>query len=521
MLWPQSAHPTRLPDHHDPLFSVWRLAWISHQLANRPSALFDANIFYPERGTLAYSDATLLQGLIATPFIWAGVPPVIAYNMLVYVSFVAAGAAMFWLMWHLTNSVLAAWISGVIFAFAPFRFDHEIHLELLWSFWIPLAFLVFVRLVRHRRWQDAAVLGLLVNCQMLSSIYYGVFLVTLLGVAAALHLLIQSKDRLRMVACWVITALCIAALSGPYGAVYRKNALRFGPRPQSAIAEYSATPRNYLASPSSNWLYGGTANRFGGNERRLFVGFAAMILAMVSLTPPISGAVVVFLLLLLWAVDCSLGVNGVTYPLLQQLIPLYQGLRVPARWGVVVTVAVAALAGFGSARLCMSARSRPRWKAAIAVTLSAAVFVEYWSPPMGLVRVPVKPSELSRWLAQQPPSVVLDVPVPPAHSLPGEEARYQYASIFHWQTLVNGYSGYYPASHIQLLEAMREFPNGNSLRFLQTVGVNYVVIHPRFLDAQKYEELKAALEKPSDLSFVGVFEDDLDLTRVYKVLPPA
>jgi hypothetical protein len=43
--WPAALHlTTRLPGHDDPLFSIWRLAWIAHALARDPSHLFDANI---------------------------------------------------------------------------------------------------------------------------------------------------------------------------------------------------------------------------------------------------------------------------------------------------------------------------------------------------------------------------------------------------------------------------------------------------------------------------------------------
>jgi hypothetical protein len=520
MLWPQVTRPTSLPDHHDTRFSVWRLAWIAHQLSHRPLALFDANIFYPEPGTLAYSDATLLPGLIATPLISAGVPAVIAYNLLVYVSFVAAGAAMFWLVWDLTNSILGAWLSGLVFAFAPFRFDHFIHLELLWGFWIPIAGLLFVRLIRRRRLWDAALLGLTVDGQMLSSIYYGIFLVTVLSVAGTMLLLIQPKQWVRTITCGAVAVLCIAALSGPYGAAYRMNALRLEPRPQAEIAQYSASARNYLASPTSNWLYGRTAGRFGGNEKQLFPGITATVVAFAGLAPPISSAVSVFVLLLLWAVDCSFGASGLIYPWLQRVVPLYQGLRVPARWGVYVTFAVAGLAGFGAARLSASSWRHPVWKGVIAVVLSTAVLLEYWSPAIALVKVPTRPSELHRWLARQPPSIVLELPVPAANQLPGQEARYQYASIFHWQTLVNGYSGYYPESHIAMIIAMKEFPDETSLHYLQSSGVDFVVVHPRFMDGRKYQEQKEALEHFDGLSLIGAFYDELDLARVYRVLPP-
>src|SRR5215216_6356728 len=90
--WPQALHAgTAIFRHHDPYFSIWRLTWIAHALASSPGQLFDANIFYPATETLAYSDATLLEGLIAAPFLWLQVSPVLVYNMLLLAGF--AGSA--------------------------------------------------------------------------------------------------------------------------------------------------------------------------------------------------------------------------------------------------------------------------------------------------------------------------------------------------------------------------------------------------------------------------------------------
>ena len=129
-----------IPDHEDAFFSLWRLGWIAHALTTDPRHLFDGNIFYPERYTLAYSDGVLVEGLVALPFLYAGMPVVYVYNALVLGSFVACGMAMYLLARRLTGSTAAALLAGVVFAFAPFRFDHYYHLELLWSPWMPLAF---------------------------------------------------------------------------------------------------------------------------------------------------------------------------------------------------------------------------------------------------------------------------------------------------------------------------------------------------------------------------------------------
>src|SRR5690349_7324770 len=105
--FPQYQLLTSTPLHHDAYFSIWRITWIAHQLPRDPWHLFDGNIFVPATSTLAYSDAVLLEGLLASPLLWAGVPGVVAYNLLILGSFVFAGIGMFVLARHLTGSPLA------------------------------------------------------------------------------------------------------------------------------------------------------------------------------------------------------------------------------------------------------------------------------------------------------------------------------------------------------------------------------------------------------------------------------
>jgi len=61
---------------------MWRLQWFEHALTGGAKHLFDGNIFYPHARTLAYSDATLIQGVLAAPWLWRGANPVLVYNIL-------------------------------------------------------------------------------------------------------------------------------------------------------------------------------------------------------------------------------------------------------------------------------------------------------------------------------------------------------------------------------------------------------------------------------------------------------
>ena len=70
VLHQQVADFHAVPDRGDPLFSMWRMAWVRHQILADPRHLFDANIFYPLTGTLTYSDSMLLPALMTMLGSW-------------------------------------------------------------------------------------------------------------------------------------------------------------------------------------------------------------------------------------------------------------------------------------------------------------------------------------------------------------------------------------------------------------------------------------------------------------------
>ena len=193
LTWPQAINlSTRIIPHNDAYFSMWRLGWIAHALRVDPAHLFDANIFYPERRTLAYSDAMLLEGIVAAPLLWSGLSPVLVYNIMLLGGIALSGVAMFVLARHLTGDTGAALVSAAIFTLAPYRVEHYMHLELQWTMWMPLAFWAAHRAVRERSWRWGALCGVFAWLQLLSCVYYGVFLAMIVVVLAALIVAVEA-----------------------------------------------------------------------------------------------------------------------------------------------------------------------------------------------------------------------------------------------------------------------------------------------------------------------------------------
>ncbi|MPZ20350.1 MAG: hypothetical protein GEV06_20900 [Luteitalea sp.] len=520
--WPQILRlGDGVADHFDPLFSIWRLKRLARQIFHDPSHLFDGNIFYPALGTLANSDATFLEGALAAPFLEAGVPAVAVYNILLLSGMVASAVGMYVFARRLTRSNGAAVVAGIVFALAPYRFEHFMHLELQWAQWMPLTLWALHRTLESGRVKDGLLTGFFLLLQFLSSVYYGLFLVTfLLVVGLPLLFFCRRAPLSRVIGALLAGALLSAIVVLPYSRPYRANAERLGERTQEEIERWSAHPESYLATPSGNVVYGRLSGPLGGSEARLFPGLTTIVLGVLALLWGPRRVRFIYLAGLLLALDFSLGVNGLVYPWLLEPGSPFRGLRAPARFGILVNLALALFAAWGVTRLRSSARSEAvrRW---IPALCGALLVVEYWSAPLPLRHVPNRPLLVYEWLGRQPPSVVVELPMWLSGADPQHDAEYEYYSTFHWQRLVNGYSGYYPRAYLDLMEQMRGFPSGASLEALHALGVDFIVVH---LDKYDPDDLEVLLEemdeRPEFFTAVATFPDYEGTARVYRLTWP-
>ena len=476
--YPLAAAPgSFIGEHGDSYFSVWRLAWIAHQLWQRPGQLFNGNIFYPEKATLAYSDAILLPAIVVSPLHWLGVDPIVAYNLVLIAAFTLNGVAAYSLVRYLTGSMAAGLLGGAIFAFSPHRFDHFDHLEMQFAFWIPWAVLAWHKAIGRDEVRGYLRVAALVSAQVLSCIYYGVFLITWLGVLAAFNFWRTPSRIVRAGALMLVPALLVLAV---YSIPYLQNRQKVGDRRSRDVQVYSATFSDFLSAPSTNQLYGWSYS-LGSPERHLFPGLVTVGLLVVGLWPPISRTVVLHLVGLIVALELTFGFNAHVYKILYDWVLPFRGLRVPARAYVLVLLGVAVIAGVGFSRLIASLRSVTRaprvWGAAIPAIVLAVVVAEYFTMPR-LRDVDRDVPIWYSWLKQQDDAVIFEWPVTvPWRLYDMVDLNYMARSTLHWRPMLNGYSGYYPESYLRLLVDMRSFPDTKSLNVLRDRGATILVLH--------------------------------------------
>lgn len=458
--------------HGDSYFSVWRLAWVAHQVVADPVHLFDANIFYPQPNTLAYSDAMLLPALVVAPLHWLGISPVAVYNLTLLAAFVLSGLAAYYLVRHLTGSGPAALLGGVIFAFSPHRMEHFDHLELQFAFWIPLAVLAWHRAIAHDTGRSYLRVAAMVSGQVLSSIYLSIFLITWLGFVTLVWSARTPRRALRAGALMLVPPLVVLAI---YSVPYLQTREQLGDRRPREIALYSATASDFLSAPRTNVLYGWT-DALGANERHLFPGLMVVGLVLVGAWPPIGPVRLIHAAGLGLAILLTIGLNGFLYGFLYDWVLPFRGLRVPARAAILILLAASVFAGFGLTRLLAWVTSR-RLAALAATAVICLAMVEFLTSPR-LVTVDRQVSTWYSFLRTVPGAVVFEWPVTvPWRLYNMQDVIYMYRSTMHWQPLLNGYSGHYPKPYIDLLLRMRSFPDTGSIAYLQRLGATILIVH--------------------------------------------
>ncbi|MCA1586431.1 MAG: hypothetical protein LC791_17220, partial [Acidobacteria bacterium] len=82
----------------DGRWSIWVVSWVAHALTSQPLNLYDANIFYPHRNTLAFSEANIGAGAIGAPVWLITHNPYATHNVVVVVSFVISIMGAYYLV---------------------------------------------------------------------------------------------------------------------------------------------------------------------------------------------------------------------------------------------------------------------------------------------------------------------------------------------------------------------------------------------------------------------------------------
>jgi hypothetical protein len=268
-------------DPGDPLLNTWILAWNNRQMAGfHLSGWFDANIYYPNRNALAYSEHLFTQALVSLPINLLTGNPILAYNFVFLLAFATSGWGMYLLARRLSGHLAGSIAAGIIFAFSPFMMAHLPHLQVITAGGIPLTFLFLIRFFDKGRWKDLLMFTLFFVLQALANGYYALFLTIMAGLFILVMTVAGRKWRegrfwIQMAVFAVLALAALAPFLYHYAQV--KNTLGL----ERGIGAY-ARATSFLATSPQNNLYGRVSHPFLRSEGEMFPGAAAFLLAAVG-----------------------------------------------------------------------------------------------------------------------------------------------------------------------------------------------------------------------------------------------
>jgi hypothetical protein len=273
---------------------LWKIWWFKQTLLRGDSPWFAPHIFYPFGFPLSYGETTLANIILAWP-VTNLLGEEAGYNTVAFLSFVLSGFGMYLLVYRLTGRGVAAILSGIAFAYLPFRY-HQLgaHLPLMGSQWTPFFLLYLERFLRTRERRAALLMGFFYALNALTSWYYAVMVGTpaLVYMAARMHPWGRYlKDR----RFWLNLALAVALvllLVGPVAIPYVEQRARGSiVQPFAEVDQWSASLTDYLVPNPLHPIWGRwillylvpNTSLWIAFEFTLFWGFVPTILGLYAL----------------------------------------------------------------------------------------------------------------------------------------------------------------------------------------------------------------------------------------------
>jgi len=522
--WPLALAPGvhSRNDNGDAELNAWILAWVEHTLPRDPMHLFQANIFYPARDVLAFSEPLIVPAILGAPVAWLGGSPVLVYNVMVIGGFAFSALAGYVLMLRWTRDRMASLLAGTTFAFNTHTLTRLAHVQGLHLYGLPMALLATDRIITEGRARQ----GIWLAVWMIVLAYTSGYLLVFASIAVAIAMLVRMREwlpRWRAVLTSLAVATGLAALAIlPLWIPYQRAATEQGMvRSLEAVAEYSATPKGYLAAAGTIHISTWSGRFFKNPVDSFFPGVVLIVLSLTAVVLALRGGANdehtltrrrVLMLIVIGAagVLLSFGTATPVYGWIYTIFPPMHGLRAAARFGNLFLLAMSVLAGFGLAQL------RRRMPSLAAATIGIAAIVlanaealrapfEY-RPFTGIPR-------LYALLEDQPHVVLAEVPFYPRQAV-FENAEYVLNSTAHWRPLMNGYSGYTPASYVDYANVFWYFPRDYAIDAMKRAGGTHVMVHSDRFGNEAADVIRQ-LDARKDFELLGTGARGLRLYRLH------
>lgn len=439
-------------------------------------------IFYGVQGSLAFSDSYFMQSILAFPIFLISRNIILSYNLLAILTLFVSFLSMYILSFYLTKNFFASTLASTIYVFNPNimgRFPE--HLMLYSLEWIPLIFLFLEKSFKNPTSKNIFFFFLFLTCQLLSSLYYLVFLSVILPIYFLIRVLQQELKLKSFLNKGFLLGLCLfMAASFSLGSIYFKfYSIESIGRDLSSAINFSAKPDEFFTAVSLN----------KDAEHHLFVGWIVLSFLAIGLfvyfkKKPNDKMLNLFLLLMLLSFILSLGPKGYLYSLIYQINPLFSFIRVPSRFAAFFFFFLSLSLALIWIKIF---QNRGLKEKVIFTIFIIMIIVEYFNLPLKFADVSSQTRQFYQYIDSRPDiKVIVELPMGEGLEKIGNEVRkinfdsgyLLFAATLHSKRLLNGYSGYIPQDYARKLRLFNTgILNKQKLAQIKDWGVDAIILH--------------------------------------------
>jgi len=281
LTWPVAIRlDTATSDLGDPLLNTWILDWDLYSITTAPAHIYDANIFYPAKEPLAYSENLFGIALVALPFYFFGFTPLAVYNIAFLLGFAFCGYGAFVLGRVLTRSTAGGLVAGILYSFVNFRIDHLAHIQFVWGGWMPMMLAALLHYWRRPTTRNAILLAICVLMNGLTNIHQFLFGTSAIVLSIALLALLSTRFKWRTLIGAALATIIAVALMVPVLLPYKHVSEMYGMlRDRNAAMWGSATWTDWLSASGRSRAYGEVTDpKNVQGEKVLFPGLMMLFL---------------------------------------------------------------------------------------------------------------------------------------------------------------------------------------------------------------------------------------------------
>jgi signal peptidase I len=467
------------------------IVWVINQTVLKiPSDIgniFNGNIFYPYKNTLAYSDMLIVSAILSYLPVKITGEPVFA-NTFTLVSGQILTITIIYLWWReISGNTWSSLIAALSFGLSQIRFVYSAHLQMWNMQWFLLSAYFFWKFDRSKK-RYLFYLALLFAVIQAWESLFPLVLILLVDIVVAhndLQTLVKKYWRH-----FILIFSLFIILTFPVLSTYFQVAQEFSyVRPIREVAHFSMGVDELLGDYFSPALFGlfifvvvAKWKTLVKNKKELIWIMVVLVVSFIFALGPV----------LKWQGSTVKIFSNIFIPLpygiLYYVFPFLKAFRTASRYIWLTGFAMSGIIALGLKEFNFR-------KNKLALLAFFAIPIIFSGKITQIYKIPSKseyPSVYS-WLKEQPGDVILELPIYTWANgdITQKETNRMIFSLYHGKKLVNGYSGFFPPEWLDFVAKInRNFPNDETDELLHKRGVNYIVVDKQLITFNVLSEIK-------------------------------